>query len=285
MEILLNQDIIVGFLTGKIKNKENSRLTKKIFDNEHSKFLFSKKFLQYLKTELGDEFNDEFQRFTTYLIDSGENIQSSDTTTNFDEEMVSIFQKCQKPIVFCISYSEPSEEISRSIPNIAILSNQQKLNYDWLVIKLVILHPDTLTIPSFDFNNQQQINDLFKNIFKIPKQLNKISVLDRQTRNFSNEIFCFDKSLIQVAYYTYQHRNFYSDESNIKNFFKRHLIFLTRNSTELHGRRIIFGNLVVSADHDFNELRVKGDWKIDIQFSPSDVRGWLSRCNKFRRHT
>jgi hypothetical protein len=282
MEILLYKDLIINFISKNVLNGEHLRLIRKILDNENSKYLYSKKGFQFIEEELGEDYQQEFQALFTKLSDNGLSIKSSESSSTFDEEFLHIYQSIRNNVFITISYTDPNELIIQSVPNIAILSKQVKPNYHWLVTQIAILHPNTVTINCFNFVDNNQINQFFADMFKIPKRISRINILTRQTREFNQDKFCFDIKTIPVYYYTYQHKNFHLDEADIRAFFRRVKIFITRKLSELHGRRIIFDGFVLSSDHDFNELEAGGDWKIDIQFSSSDCQNWLARCNKFR---
>lgn len=63
MDILLYKDLICNFLNQTIDNKEHLLQIKKILENENSIFLYSKKFFQFIKDELGDDYLEDYQSF------------------------------------------------------------------------------------------------------------------------------------------------------------------------------------------------------------------------------
>lgn len=282
MELLFYKDLIIDFVSQKIKPVDHQGLTNKIFENENSIFLYSKKFFQFIEEELGEEYTDEFRAVVTKIGDSGENIKSSESTKTFDEEFLHIYQSFSKNVLLSISHSEPSKSILQKIPNIGIISKRKKPNYHWLVTQIAVLHPNKVTVNCFDFIADAEIKQFFDDVFRIPKQISRMNIFARQTRQFEHNRFDSFKKQASVFYYTYQHRNFLSDEQSIKKAFKKIKIQVTRNNTDLHGRRLVFENFVLNADHDFNELVVGGDWEIDIQFSKSEATRWMSRCSKFK---
>lgn len=282
MELLFYKDLIINFISQNIKLKEHQSLIRKVFDNENSVFLYSKKFFQFLADELGEEYEEEFKNLVKKFGDSGENIRSSETTETFEEEFLHIYENSSKNVLISISYSEPSQSILQKIPNIAIVSNCKKPNYHWLVTQIAILHPNTVTVNWFDFQNDDEIKKFFDDVFKIPKLISRINIFDRETRQFGHNRFDFFRKKVSVFYYTFHHRDFLSDEPSIKLAFRKVRIQTTRNKTDIHGRRLIFEGFILSADHAFNEIVLGGDWKIDIQFSYSEATKWMSRCSKFR---
>lgn len=282
MELLLYKDLIIDFVSKKIKAGEHQRLINKIFENENSLFLYSKKFFQFIEAELGEEYADEFRAIVTKIGDSGENIKSSELATNFDEEFLHIYQNFDKYVLLSISYSEPSKSILQKVPNIGILSERKKPNYHWLVTQIAVLHPNKVSVDCFDFKSNNEIKKFFDDVFRIPKSISRMHIFDRETCNFGHKHFDSFKKSVSVFYYTYRHKNFSLDEPIIKSAFRKIKIHTTHNRTDIHNRKLVFEGFVLTANHAFNELLVDGDWDIDIQFSKSEAVKWMSRCNKFR---
>ncbi len=102
---------------------------------------------------------------------------------------------------------------------------------------------------------------------------------------FNHDKFNSFKTATSVFYFTYQHQNFLQDERIIKSTFRRIKIHTTRNNTHIHSRKLIFEGFVLTSHHDFNELLVGGDWEIDILFSKSESRKWMTRSSsRFREY-
>lgn len=284
MKILTYKDLILGFIKQNLENKEHQKQIRQILDNENSVFLFSKKFFSFIREELGEDYQHEYERVFTKFSDFGLSIRSSQNSQNFDDEILHIFSATQDKVLVSISCNQPSKEIHNAIPNIAILSQQQKPNYHWLVVNLAILHPNKVTVNCFDFQIDDEIRAFFDDIFKIPRQLSVISIFDRQTADFSHNRFDTIRTTKSVRYYTFAHRNFIYDIDTIKDFFRRVKIFTTKIKNITHGRRLLFENVVIISDNDFNNLNIGEDWNIDIQYSEKDFQNWLSRLDKYREN-
>jgi hypothetical protein len=278
MNLLFYKDLILDYISKNIKTGEHLRLIEKIFDNENSKLLYSNKFFQYIEEEIDSKYRPELYALMTKFFDEGEIIESSKTTTNFDEEVLSIYQKFTKSTINIFSYKEPNEIITKNIKNVVIISKYKKPNYHWLVTELAIMHPKKVTVNCFDFNYDKEIKQFIEDIFKIPKYVSRVNILDRQTRDFNHDRFDIFKDTIPVYYYTYQHKYYFQDEPLIKSCFKKIRIFTTRKINITHSRKLIFESIVIISDNDFNNLIIGGDWNIDIQFSQKDEQNWLSRC-------
>lgn len=284
MKILTHKDLILGFIKQNLENKEHQKQIRQILDNENSVFLYSQKFFAFIKESVGIDELDMFQNLLKQFIDYGQNIKSSSNPQNFDDEILHIFSATKDNVVVSISCNQPSQEIQNAIPNIAVLSQQQKPNYHWLVVNLAILHPNKVTVNYFDFQTDNEIRAFFDDIFKIPRQLSVISIFDRQTADFRHNRFDTIRTTKSVRYYTFAHRNFIYDISTIKDFFRRVNIFTTKIKKITHGRRLLFENVVIISDNDFNNLNIDEDWNIDIQYSEKDFQNWLSRFREYREN-
>lgn len=286
MKILTHKDLMLGFIKQNLENKEHQKQIRQILDNENSVFLYSKKFFTLIKDSIEDEDMDFYRKILTQIGDNSQNqnVHSSPTSQTFDEEFLHISSSVNDKVVVSISCNQPSQEIQTQIPNIAVLSQQQKPNYHWLVVNLAILHPNKVTVNCFDFQTNNEIRVFFDSIFKIPRQLSLISIFDRQTTDFNHNRFDTIRKTKSVRYYTFAHKNFNYDIGTIKSFFVRVKIFTTKTKEITHGRRLLFENFVIISDNDFNNLNISEDWNIDIQYSEKDFQNWLSRLDKYREN-
>lgn len=282
MELLFYKDLIIDFVSQKIKPVEHQRLANKIFENENSVFLYSKKFFQFIEEELGEEYADEFRAIVTKIGDSGENIKSSELTTTFDEEFLHIYHSFSKNVLISISYSEPSKPILQKIPNIAVISKRKKPNYHWLVTQLAILHPNKVTVKSLNFKKDSEVKQFFDDIFKIPKNISRMNIFDRQTNRFTHNLFDSFKNTSSVFYYTLDNKWNSLNKNTVKNAFKKITIHATKNKDDVHSRKLIFEGFELTSHHDFNDLLIGIDWEIDILFSWDEAREQMTRCAKFR---
>lgn len=268
-----------------LDNKEHQKQIRKILDNENSVFLYSKKFFSFIENELSEEYIDEYQRLVTKFNDSttNVNIKSSESSKNFDDEILHINSKTEAKVVVSIAYNQPSQTVQQQIPNIAVLSQQQKPNYHWLVINLAILHPNKITVREFSFKTNNLIKIFFDDIFSMPKHISEIYIFDTQCNLKHDKFDCIAKK-INVNYLTIFHSPNRYPTKNIENkkvikekFGGKHKMFTTHQNNA-HGRRIIFENIVVTCDNDYWNLEVNAsDWCIDVQYSEDDFKEALYR--------
>lgn len=286
MKILTHKDLLFGFIKQKLNNKEHQKQIRQILDNENSLFLFSKKFFLFLKEELEDEYQHEYERLFTKFSDSGISVASSQNSQNFDAEIVHIFSTTHDKVIVNIACNAPSQEIQNAIPNVAVLSQQKKPNYHWLAINLAISHPNKVTLRCFEFSTNAEITEVFRNAFFIPKTISIVNIFDTQCNlNHDKFDYILQKSF-RVNYYTKfssREKNQFDRKDEIKNHFGSSVkVFLSKHGQKAHGRRIIFENLIITLDEDFWNLEVKGsDWNIDIEYGEETARNWLNRVNQY----
>ncbi len=286
MKILLNKDLLLNFLSQNFTDKGLQIQVNKILANENSVFLYSKKFFQFIKNELNEEYETEYMALFTKFSDSGINISSITTSTSFEDEFLNIYDKTPGNVIAAITYDEPSTQIMSAIQNIAIISAQSKPNYHWLVTQLAILHPNKVSVNCYDFTNNIDVDSHFTNIFKLPKRIPITNIFDTQC-NLVHSKFDY---LLQIPTRLYYFTKFKSREKDqydrrkeIKyKFGTSSKVFLTQPKTEAHGRRVIFENIIITCDNDFWNLEVNAsDWCIDVQYSEEDFQKWLSRQSQY----
>jgi hypothetical protein len=286
MKILLHEDLILSFLVQNPEYKQYQHQITQILNNEQSVFLYSKKYFSYIQEKLNEDEVENYQRFVTKLsdsIDADIQIQSNTNSQCFEDEFIHIFSSIPDKIIGTISLQLPSESLKNNIPNIATLSLQKKPNYDWLLINLAILHPNKVSTSCFDFTTNQEVDNFFKDIFKIPKHINIVHIFDTQC-NLAHNKFDSIATKKMVHYYTKFVSTKRNPTGNIDNkkflkqkFGSKHKM-LTISADKAHGRRIIFEHLIITCDNDYWNLEVNAsDWEIDVQYSIEKANTWLTR--------
>jgi len=286
MEILFYKDVLLRYLSNSFENQQDKKNFYKILNNENSSFLFSKKFLKFIKSELDEEDEMLYQSLYTKLADDGYNIRSSETAETFEEELFHIYSKSQTNIVAHLAYQKPTEEVLSKIPNMAIFSEIEKPNFHWLVAQLVIQHPHKVDLKCFDFQENIEVDLLFESIFQIPKHIEKVCIFNTFCNLEHDKFRYLISEGIKVEYYTKcsgARKRLERQESINQKFNHQTKTFFTKPKEKAHGRRIIFENIIISCDNDFQNLTVNAaDWVIDVQYSESDAKEWLKRCEKYQ---
>lgn len=281
MNILLYKDIILGFIRQDTHDKQIQKQIQKILENENSKHLFSKKLFVLLREGLEEEHLDQLERLFTKFSDLGTNTASNQSSQNFDEEMLHIFSSNNTKQIITLSYNEPSDEIKKSINNIAILSYQSKPNYHWLVSELASIHPYKVTARCYEFNTNTDVSQFFNDLFNIPLKISNVNIFDSQCNLDHNKFNFLTANTIKVNYFS-KFKSREKDQFDRRDEIKGHFgqsanVFLIKRGNRAHGRRIIFENLTVTLDDDFWNLDVNNtDWNIDVEYCEQTANNWLN---------
>ncbi|MGI4885677.1 MAG: hypothetical protein ACRYFR_12025 [Janthinobacterium lividum] len=286
MEILLFNDVLIALVKQSFDNAEHKVIVNKILSNENSVFIYSKKMLELLKESLDEQDMPNFQAIVTKLGDVGNNLPSSSTSVNMEEEASHLNSLSRSATILNIAYKNP---IVATLPKVAIVSEHSKPNYHWLVCNLAILHPNKVTVNCWDFTNNTQIKHFFNYIYSLSKLFNSVNVFDTQC-NLDHDKFDSIIRKTQINYYTrkaHSNRNPMGDEDNfdlLKNKFISNFKMFTVESRRAHGRRIVFNDVVVTIDNDYwNLITDAQDWSIDVQISATDASQWLQRTSFYRQ--
>lgn len=283
MNILLYEDVIVHYLSNRNREDNNNLdgMVRAIMENKNSVFLFSKKLLTLLENKV--EKKDMYQKFLTKLTNLREkklaiNYESSEETTSFEEEFVRIYKIHTSRVLITIALEEPSLTI-KQITNdrIAVLSQQQKPNYHWLVVNLAILHPFTLSVDEIDFDNDAQTDKFFDDLFSIPRTISEVTIFD-DYYNLGKHNKYAKIAKPKNVFVHYCTKNHYKETDGNNNLNGGKYSFLKENFPKLnlhtknrgsHTRRIIFEGFIINPDIDLDLLNKTGKkmWSVHIRFS------------------
>jgi len=283
MKILAYKDLILAYIRKDYVDNEQKILIEKIFYNENSVFLYSQKFIKLLEKEIDKGENSrELVRFTAFVNkiqndhqDKRPMVKTSKTSQSIEDEFLEIFSTTQDKAVVSISCNQPSQEIQTQIPNIAILSKQQKPNYHWLVVNLAILHPYTLSVDEIDFVDDPQVDKFFDDLFSIPKEISGVTVFDDYCNTKHKKFNFLKDKKIKVFYYTCKGNALENKEKyhNLSKILSGKQLFYHK-AGHAHTRRIIFYGFIVNPDIDFCQLNRTDNkmWSVHIRFSESRAK-------------
>jgi hypothetical protein len=180
MDILFYKDFILSFILKTDIKVEYKTQIRKILDNDNSVFLYSKKFIEFLKTAI-DENSPSFNAYMAFVLklqQGGKLVKSSVNSTSFEDEFIHIYLSHSSNTIITLSFSENVKINDVITSKIGILSQQQKPNYHWLVVQLAICHPFTLSVDEDDFNENEEIDKFFADLFSIPKKITEVTIFD-----------------------------------------------------------------------------------------------------------
>lgn len=292
MKILAYKDLILAYIRKDYADDEQKSLVEKFFYNENSIFLYSQKFIKLLESEIDkSERSREIVRFEAFVKkiqnehqDKRPFVETSKTSKTIEDEFIEIFLATQDNIVVSISCNQPSQEIQTQIPNIAVLSQQQKPNYHWLVVNLAILHPNTVQLRNYDFKTDKEVDELFYNIFSIPKNIRSVSIFD-DACNLQHKKFDFlIEKRISVLYYTVK-LNILDSKQRFDDLRKKLSVKMFGKPKGGHEREINFEGIIIIPTNDFWMLNVTDDkkWSISISYNEEEAKKSLSYKDKYVR--
>lgn len=275
MEILLYKDLILNYIQRDDTKKEVSKWVKKIYENEHSVFLYSKPYIAHVQAAVQEDDEDMFQNWAKQLMDQPAPKYVDTVSKDFDESFLWLHKESKNAVVAAFAETEPCSNVLNAISNIIIWSKSEKPNYHWIMSQLAVQHPVAIKVNYFDFKNDAAVDAFFNDVFNIPRKIAEVSIFDNYYNldhaKFNSIKRCF------VKYYTGK-REMPDKKTTIKKAFPKSRIF-TVHPSKAHGRRIIFENIMLSTDNDFRELEVtkQNDWYILVEYGEIEVQKWLQR--------
>lgn len=270
MDLLLEPKLFEDYFNTilKVPRTELDNDLNALFNNVNNRFVISLDYINYLEESNKDNptaqiiletFLSNLINFQSYILPSINSIVESEILDSLENGYNSEIPSKKKEI-FLVILKTKSENKVYSV-NLNAIS---KPNKNWILFKLSCYHPVSVTLRHFDFVNNNEINELFKNIFSISQSDSWISIFDKQA-NLTHSLFnSFNKKSL-VHYYT-SYGTFKESSVNIKANFTRLKIF-TGDNKIIHERKICKSKLVCEADDDFWNLTVdRPTWKIDITY-------------------
>lgn len=293
MKILLYSDILLKYVDDST-NISTRQEVHKIIRNENSTFLFSVEYIKFLREIVGE--NEVFDKFIDDLYNnySSEHLHTVGAAS-FDETFTRIYKNHQSNVLMSFSLNLPNEAIIQATNNkIAVLSQQQKPNYHWLVVNLAILHPFTLSVDEIDFEKEEQIDKFFNDLLSIPKKIPSVTIFDDYYNVDGHKKYTKIANQKDVTVY-YCTRNNHEKADRQGNFNKDKYDFLKKAFPRLelytkskgsHTRRIIFEDFIINPDIDLDLLNKKDKkmWSVHIRFSKERANEIIEiRNNDYRR--
>jgi hypothetical protein len=269
MDVLFFNDVLNAIIKQNFTHPSHKETVGAIMRNDKIDLIYSKKMLELLRDSLSEDDMSAYQSVVTMLADIGKNLPGSASSKSMENEVIHLNLASASNIVFNIAYGPPNVKGNPSLPRTAVIANMIKPNYDWLICNLAILYPNKVTVESWDVANNKQIEQLFKDIFSLPNKIDYVNIFDTQC-NVGHAYFDSIINREKVGYYT-KRSNTVGDEENyskFKNKFLSKFKMFTIDRSRAHGRRILFGDVIVSIDNDFQNLKANSqDWFVDIQIN------------------
>ncbi|QHS56358.1 hypothetical protein GWR56_12720 [Mucilaginibacter sp. 14171R-50] len=253
---------------------------KKFYDiiyNDTIEVLFSDRYIKHLEQVIPDR-----QIFEALIVELSDKSRLKKENTSSDvtieQEFSSLYQKCSSPYVFPVSIGDnivylQSDE--NGFSTIKSTSTKYKI-IDSLLTK------GTYQTSYQDFKNDNEISNFFKDVFSLPRVINKVVIINREID--VNYMISLKGKLIH--YYTLKTSGsyFFDDaKEELKKLGGKVKLHYTTNKRDIHERKIIIDGLIITTDNSFQNLTVKEPtWDINIVYNHEKADKWLSKCSKFK---
>lgn len=285
MQVLLDVSVLNEFHTG-IDNGKKKQLFN-IFYNPNVSFLFPKTYLDSLEKNIQNK--ELFQSFITELFDSNRLVAESSKMPkdNLDvsQEFLHYLQTNKETFFFALSSKENPNFVGFE-STIVFVNNGIKPNKNWLILEL--LSNSFINLSYQDFKSDKEITTLFKELLSVPVVVKSVTLFDRDPAGN-------DLSLLKelkgknIEYYTLFRdgrraiHELKDKHRKLKSLLGGKLkLFWTRNSEDIHERKIIIDGLLITVDNSFGNLSISDPtWELTVVFSREKAKKWKEKCNRF----
>lgn len=257
---------------------------KKVFDllyNASSEVCFSKNYIDFLEKEVSNR--DAFEALIRELYDTNRiKIENTSPKKDYEQEFVEIATNAKVPLLIPIINDDKSRLINK-IPFITIVQQAKPINRHWVALEL--LSTSFCNVSYQDFKNDEEINSFVQSVFKIPKYIRNITVFDRD----QNTSLLSTLKGHHISFFTLLNsgRNNEYYRKQVKKDLQKSLggrlkLFYTNNPRQLHERKIIFEDILITIDNSHINLTVaEPTWEIFVNYNKEKAATWKSKCNRF----
>jgi hypothetical protein len=257
---------------------------KKVFNvlyNTSSEVCFTKNYIDLLEKEVSNK--DAFEALVRELHDTNRiKIENTSSKKSCDEEFIEIASNAKVPLLIPI-INEDLNNYTTRIPFLTIAKKAIPINRHWIALEL--LSNNFCNVSYQDFKNDAEIASFIKNVFSIPKYIRNITVFDRDQ---NTTILSVIKGL-HINYFTFlrggKQNEYYRKQ--VKKDLQKALggklkLYYTNNPRQLHERKIIFEDILITIDNAHINLTVaEPTWEIFINYNKEKSANWKAKCNCF----
>ncbi len=298
LDILLYKDVIINYLVNfkKLLKNDFDLFVITIICNPENRFIMTKEYFNFLELyflEFFDEHLEKFQVLYTELSDNSriyrdlDKVIRSSETQSFDEEFQFIFKEYPHflKIILCLKRNDFLKKFDFFICEI---ENSVRPNVNWICLRLAANRE--FIIYNYHFESQLQIQHFLADVFSLPKSLLTVQIFDNYVN--TNNV-CFDLIASKgpdVEYYSSKIINqnlLTKSELQLKKneirkkFSNNAKYFVTTNFKLTHRRRIIFNNIIIGFDHDFQFLQLGNHWFINVNLSDKNFYEEMSNVSSY----
>jgi len=257
---------------------------KKIFDllyNTSSEICFSRNYIEFLEKEVSNK--DAFEALIRELYDTNRiKIENTPLKKNSDEEFIEIATNAKVPLLIPI-INDDSNNLINKVPFLTVIQKAIPVNRHWITLEL--LSASFCNVSYQNFKNDAEINSFIQSVFSIPKYIRNVTVFDRDQN--SNLLSTLKGHHIYFFTFLNAGRNNELYRKQVKKDLQKTLggklkLYYTNNPRQLHERKIIFEDILITIDNAHINLTVaEPTWEIFITYNKEKAAAWKSKCNRF----
>jgi len=255
-----------------------------ILYNENNEFYLNKGLIN--KIDENVENKDFFQSIIKELSDSNRICQcQSNEKDSYNKQAEIIYDEEKKEFIIPIVINNASDFNGNKIfTNIINISNMTPCSNDFIVSNIIINKICTLTYSYF--KTDDEICQLFENVFKIPKFIKNIYIFNREQdskflKRLKNKNIYYCTIMKNMRQERHNHLAKLADMR--KNLGGKLKIFYTSNSRLIHERKIIIDGFIITSDNSAQNMTVQEPtWMITLTYSKTEAERWLKKLDNFR---
>lgn len=252
--------------------------------NPNNNICLNKNLLELIESEIEDK--NLFQSLVKDFFDNNRILSTESTKElNFIQQLEEFYLKTNIEYIIPLAVDNESDLYKNSIfINIVNIYEDTILKKDSIVTSILL--NKTINFCYNDFNNDNQINHFFDEIFKIPKIIKKVYVFNReQDSRFLESLR--SKNIEYFTLLTRMRLDRHLHLSTLREMRRvlggRLKIFSTSNYRIIHERKIIIDGFIVSVDNSFQNLTInEPTWEITLTYCKHKRDIWLDKTNNFR---
>lgn len=299
MEILCHPSIWKLYFDKNSSNtlSVNETLLINVIKNNNNKYTLNETIINF-SCEYFNSFDsdkiDYNDAFGLLLLDLNNNDRTNsceiEKEIECDSDLVDFFSK-NKTINFLLSKEQLSIPVHQN-HSVSIFDNVQKPNKDWLYLSLLAFNGvSSFTLYNYDFGNNDEISNLISNITTIKNAKEQKVYIQSDYMNFG---FLFNKIsknkiVYCTSYYEYGRSlkttaKLHQDVRRVKDFFGTNSTFLvSKNKKCLHPRTLLYNNIVVHMDNDFDQININNsNWNLTIILCSNTFTKRIDNLNTYR---
>ena len=268
-------------------NKQFNIILLNILFNKRNIFIINKTILEHLEKEIDKANLEYFRAFIKEIYDETRYLkEDSLTVKNYKSDVLNFYLNSNINFIIPIKSNINSEFKREEFNNLLDLTDLEDQNYNSLLSS--ILCKGLISYNYSDFNNNSNIDDLFKNLFKIP---NKIDLVYCFNRDYSHR-FLEMLANKRMFYYSLVSRDFprniheYNEKKKElrKKLGNRLDIYVTKKRTLIHERKIFINGLSITFDNAFDNILIEEPtWEITIEYSEEKFNTWIKKRTSFNK--